>query len=455
MRVETLRPVRLALVAVAHATGAEVGPIADGIEALVGVATRMSGSITVGLTAGALAGLARHGGGAVATLERAMAAGVAAPILLPAHGGDARMLDDETHTDELRLDAEALASVIGEGAVATARRGTLVGRSALDEARAERLASWGLDYAVVPSPERGPVRRGERLVVFGAAPFPVGEPARLRAIVDAAKDGEVVPLVVWLDEGEAAAETLVDAGLTDEPRVALWSLDAVRNDDGRAPAWLPAASSASDEAARATWPVVEAAAWLADACGMPRTVPVDGEALVALDDPAGALPPRAAVPLFLRRARASVADDPLRAYDAVARACRLLAAECLLTDARPRAATALRIELLDELATSFARAVGDPIEIARTETLGLSGDDDGALSTAEGARRKAEEALAAFCRADEALRSGFLAGRSRFGEAARRLGEHAAWAARALAATSEAGQRRSIESWRMRPVASA
>jgi hypothetical protein len=64
----------------------------------------------------------------------------------------------------------------------------------------------------------------------------------------------------------------------------------------------------------------------------------------------------------------------------------------------------------------------------------------------------------AFARAEETLRAGFLAGRSRFGEAARALGEHAAWAARALEAIAEAADQRgepgSIESWRMRPVAS-
>jgi hypothetical protein len=473
MRVETLRPVRLALVAVAHVAGggearaAHPGPIVDGMEALVGEVGRQGGALSVGLTAGALAALARHGGSALAALERAIADGRVAPILVPAHGADARRLDPDEHADELRLDREALAALLGEGAMATARRGTLVGAAALDEARAERLAAWGLDYAVVPARpgERGPARRGERLVVFGAAPFPVGEPGALRAMLEAAADGAVVPLLVWLDEGEAAAETLAASGVADDPRVILRPLDEVLARDGMAPGWLPSATSEVDETAVAppsspseTAPLVEAVAWLAAACGMPRVVPVDGEALVALDDPAAVLPPRAAVPLLVRRAQAAPLDGAVRAYGAVARACRLLAAECVLTDARPRATAPLASTVTPGLAALLGRAVGDALEVARVEAGLRARDDGGGLATAEAARRRAGEALMAFARAEETLRAGFLAGRSRFGEAARALGEHAAWAARALEAIAEAADQRgepgSIESWRMRPVAS-
>jgi len=470
MRVETLRPVRLAIVAVAHvADGAEgaaphPGPIVDGIEALVDEVERQGGALTIGLTAGALAALARHGGGAVATLERAVAEGRVAPILVPAHGADARRLDADEHGDELRLDREALTALVGEGAMATARRGTLVGAAALDDARAARLAAWGLDYAVTPSTERGPSRRGERLVVFGAAPFPVGEPEALRAIVAEAPDGAAVPLVVWLDEGEAVAATLAAARVADDPRVSLRSLDDVLAQDGVAPGWLAAAAPSGTTVARGAGegrgaaPLVEAARWLAAACGMPRLVPVDGEALVALDDAPAVLPPRAAVPLLLRRAQAAGIEGAARAYGAVARACRLLAAECLLTDARPRATGALPPSLMAELAALLGRAVGDALEAARVEATLRAQDDGGALATAEEARRRAGEALVAFARAEEALRAGFLlAGRTRFGEAARCLGEHAMWAACALEALAEADQRGwpgSIESWRMRPVAS-
>jgi hypothetical protein len=277
------------------------------------------------------------------------------PLLTLAHETPAALLGPAELADELRLNRECVERWIG----APRPRYAGVMPAAL-LAGLDALEPLGFDFTFAPPPigVAQPFRLGRRLVAIPQSP------------VELSPDDEVAiaTLVEWIettphgsarafvhDLGEIERVRRLWGELRDHPRVCLIGADEMLATQ------RPLPRSSEVEPAGERMPLVEAGVtgaleWLVEAFGFSRTPPVAAELLFELDYRLERLPPRAHVPMLLRRVKAasSVALDgdeaiTRRPFLDGFRLCDALWVECRLADTRPSPPRGLPPEVLHGL----------------------------------------------------------------------------------------------------------
>jgi hypothetical protein len=404
---------------------------------------------------------------AFARLRAGFVARMVRPLYLPAHHAPSALLSPAELADELRLNQECVHGLLA--APRPSRRGLLVAESGLDPRLVPSVEEGGYDFTLQAAPEEAvrsdasydyahrPFRIGERLVALPVVALALtldrdDNLALLRAILDAAPERASIVFLHELGELELVQQAW-SALRQSEQAFELTAPEELFENDALTPPWLPEVRLATEleleiepvdeddggdpfEMWQGGKPLSRTLEWLVDAFGFSRTPALPADTLFDDDYQLDGLPPRAQVPLYLRRIKAAchVALDadaglPQRPYLDGYRLCDALDRECKLSDTQPQAGT-LQLEQLERLGRLPELLVDPRVAYHRVELERLREEPERAravaaeLEAATTARKRAEDEITRAIEAYAALADAQFRGRARWRAVVRHLRDH-------------------------------